>query len=271
MVLGRFSVAYNPRVPIDAAVAAEALVETWQYLASAVPGGWARDNGAGVAAVTGVAAPTLNGVWVQKVDADAEDISDLLDQVAATGLPHCLQFRPGSADRMVNVAARRGMTHLEDIPLMVIEDPGQLNATQAVSGLVIREVLPDEASLHARVAAAGFEVPPEMFLQLMTPAVLAIPGVRCYVGEAGGQPVTTGLGVKLGSNVAIFNIATPPEHRRRGYGAAVTARAVADGLAAGAEWSWLQSSAEGYKVYERLGFRTIEAWPCWITQNASIA
>jgi ribosomal protein S18 acetylase RimI-like enzyme len=263
--------AYNPRVPIDAATAAGALVETWRYLASAVPGGWARSNGAGVAAVTRVAVPTLNGVWVQKVDADAEDISDLLDQVAATGLPHCLQFRPGSAARLVNLAASRGMAHLEDIPLMVIEDPGQLNSAQAVRGLVIRELLPEEAQLHARVAAAGFEVPPEMFLQLMTPALLGNPGVRCYLGEAGGQLVTTSLGVKLGSYVAIFNIATPPEHRRRGYGAAVTARAVADGLAAGAHWSWLQSSAEGYKVYERLGFRTIEAWPCYASQSASTA
>ena len=271
LVLRQISPTYNPRVSIDAAMAAGALVETWHYVASVVPGGWTRSNGAGVAAVTGVAVPTLNGVWVQKVDADAGDISDLLDQVAATGLPHCLQFRPGSASRLVSLAASRGMTRLEDIPLMVSQDPGQLNAAQAVDGLMIRELLPDEAPLHARVAAAGFEVPLEMFLQLMTPAVLATPGVRCYLGEAGGQPVTTGLGVKLGSNVGIFNIATPPEHRRRGYGAAVTARAVADGLAAGAQWSWLQSSAEGYKVYERLGFRTIEAWPCWITQAASIA
>jgi ribosomal protein S18 acetylase RimI-like enzyme len=163
------------------------------------------------------------------------------------------------------------MAYSEDIPLMVVQDPGQLNAAPTVSGLVIRELSPDEAQLHARVAAAGFEVPLEMFLQLMTPSVLATPGVRCYVGEADGLPVTTGLGINLGSNVAIFNIATPPEHRRRGYGAAVTARAVADGLAAGAMWSWLQSSPDGYRVYEGLGFRTIESWPCWIAMAAPIA
>lgn len=208
--------------------------------------------------------PTLNGAWVERVDVDAEDISDLLDQVAATGLPHCLQFRPGGPDRLAVLAASRGMTRGEDIPLMVLEDRDQLDAAQAVSGLVIRKLLPREAHLHARVAAAGFEAPEEMFLQLMTPAMLSVPGVHCYLGEAGGQPVTTGLGVKLGSYVAIFNIATPPGHRQRGYGAAVTARAVADGLAAGAKWSWLQASPAGYKVYERLGFRTVETWQCWL-------
>jgi hypothetical protein len=93
--------------------------------------------------------PTLNGVWVQQVDAEVEDISDLLDQVAATGLPHCLQFRPRLADRLANLATSRDMAHLEDIPLMVIEDPGQIDAAQVVSGLVIRELLPDEAQLQS--------------------------------------------------------------------------------------------------------------------------
>jgi N-acetylglutamate synthase len=247
------------------------VVESWLYLASSVPGGWTRAKGAGLAGVTGVAVPSLNGVWVQTLDADLEDISDLLDQVAATGLPHCLQLRPGVVARLAVLAGKRGMTHSENIPLMALEDPGQLDAAQAVSGLVIRELSPDEAQLHARVAAAGFEIPPKLLLQLMTPEVLAAPGVRCYVGEAGGQTVTTGLGVKLGSSVAIFNIATPPEHRRRGYGTAVTARAVADGLAAGAQWSALQSSTDGYKVYERLGFRMLEAWSCWVTRAAPVA
>jgi ribosomal protein S18 acetylase RimI-like enzyme len=263
--------AYNPRVPVVAAAAARAFIDSWLYLASSVPGGWTRAKGAGLAGVTGVAVASLNGVWVQTVDPDLGDITDLLDQVAATGLSHCLQLRPGAVARVSELAGRRGMAHSENIPLMALEDPGQLDAAQAVSGLVIRELVPDEAQLHARVAAAGFEIPLRMLLQLMTPEVLAAPGVRCYVGEAGGQPVTTGLGVKLGHNVAIFNIATPPEHRRRGYGAAVTARAVADGLAAGARWSALQSSTDGYRVYQRLGFRELETWSCWVARAAPVA
>ena len=249
---------------VEADLAAGALVETLVHLVSAIPGGWTRAKGGGLAAVTGVPVPTLNGVWVERVDADAEDVADLLDEVAATGLPFCLQFRRSGADRLADLAASRGMTPDDGTPLMVVQDPGQLSAAQAVSGLMIRELLPEEAQLHARLAAAGFEAPEEVFLQLMTPPVLAAPGVRCYLGEAGGQAVTTGLGIKLGSYVAIFNIATPPEHRRRGYGAAITARAVADGLVAGAKWSWLQSSSAGYRIYERLGFRTVETWPCWL-------
>jgi hypothetical protein len=35
----------------------------------------------------------------------------------------------------------------------------------------------------------------------------------------------------------------------------------------GVSWAWLQSSEAGYSVYERLGFTTIERWPCWFSSD----
>jgi ribosomal protein S18 acetylase RimI-like enzyme len=248
-----------------AEVAAGALVSAWQHLVAAIPGGWTRSDSGAVAGVTGVSMPTLNGVWVASPEARVDIVAALLDQVAATGLPHCLQVRPRLAERLQEEAVARGMTPEEPIPLMVLEDPRELATDRAATALSIRELEPVEAPAHARLAAAGFQAPADPFLQLMTPSVLAVPGTRCYIGEVDGEPVTTGLGVTLGSFVGIFNVATPPAHRRRGYGAAVTARAVADGVAAGAAWAWLQSSAAGFQVYDRLGFRTTEDWQCWLS------
>jgi len=159
----------------------------------------------------------------------------------------------------------RGMIRQEDDPLMVLENPAMLGPAQHVAGLAIRQLNPGEAQRHVTVAAAGFATGEEPFQQLVTPGVLGLPGVRCYLGEVGVHPVTTAIGVTLGAYVGIFNVATPPAQRRRGYGAAVTARAVTDGLAAGAAWSWLQSSPPGRRVYERLGFQTIEAWHTWLS------
>ena len=158
---------------------------------------------------------------------------------------------------------------VHEIPLMVLEDPVQLVAAQSVERLVIRQLAPAEADVHSHMAAAGFEAPVEMFQQLTTPSTLSMDGVRCYVGEVDGEPVTTGMGFTVGSHVAIMNVATPPSHRGHGYGTAVTARAASDGLAAGAAWAWLQASPAGLSVYERLGFRTVEAWSCWVSQPDS--
>jgi ribosomal protein S18 acetylase RimI-like enzyme len=100
---------------------------------------------------------------------------------------------------------------------------------------------------------------------MMTPSILALPGVHCYLGEVDGNPVSTGLGVITDASVGVFNIATPPECRRRGYGAALTSRIVKDAFKAGAASAWLQSSTEGYSIYEGLGFRNLEEWTCWIS------
>ena len=214
--------------------------------------------------VTGVHTPFLNGVWSERADPDPDIVADLLDRVAATGLPHCLQLRPGGSPALSRLAMNLGMSRDEDdVPLMVLEDPSRLG--QRVDGLVVRQLQPGEAELHVRVAAAGFEAPQELFRQLVTPATLGLPEVRCYVGEADGRLVTTGIGVTLGTFVGIFNVATPPADRGRGYGTALTARAVTDGLSAGAMWSWLQSSPPGYPVYEQLGFRPVESWQAWVS------
>jgi N-acetylglutamate synthase len=252
-------------MPVEADSAASALAEAWQQLVGSVPAGWAVAEPFGIAAVTGVTFPTLNGAWITSPDVDMPVLSSLLDRVAATGLPYCLQARPSAGRKLAGFAADRGMTISEDIPLMVMEDIAGLSPERELSELVIRELAPAEAELHARTAAAGFETPPEPFVQLLTASTLSHPGVRSYVGEVEGEPVTTGLGFTFGTYVGIFNIATLPASRRRGYGAAITARAVSDGLASGAAWAWLQASPAGYSVYEKLGFRPVEVWSCWLS------
>ena len=110
--------------------------------------------------------------------------------------------------------------------------------------------------MHAQVAAAAFGGPEEMFLP--NPDLMWLDGLRCYAGEADGRPVTTALSVTTGEFSGIFNVATEPAYQGHGFGAAVTARALADGVIAGAAWSWLHSTKEGYLVYRSLGFRTLE-------------
>jgi len=252
---------------ISANAVATALATDWVHLIAAIPDGWVRRDNGMVAGVTGVAVPTLNGVWPEQVELDRVLVSEFLDQVANSDVPYCLQLRPGASEQLTTLAADRGMIKEDQIPLMVLEDSSRLQAAQNVAGLVIRELSPEEAVLHATVAARGFEVPEAPFIQLMTPSVIGRPGVRCYVGEVDGEVVTTGVGATLGPFVGIFSIASPPEHRGQGFGAAVTARAASDGFADGAQWSYLQSSLAGYNIYTRLGFATVERWDCWVTES----
>ena len=77
------------------------------------------------------------------------------------------------------------------------------------------------------------------------------------MGRVEDRPVTTAMGWTANAATGIFQVATPPAHRRRGYGGAVTSRAVLDGFAAGADLAWLQSSRVGERLYRKLGFRQV--------------
>ncbi len=90
--------------------------------------------------------------------------------------------------------------------------------------------------------------------------LLELHGLSYYLGFAGGEAVSTAVGYRETDTVGIFNVATPPGNRRRGYGAALTSLAARDGIERGAQLAWLQASQHGEPVYRRMGFRQVETY-----------
>ena len=255
---------------MDADQIAMSAAEMWESLLSLAPGlRMVRKDGA-YALINNQPSP-VNGVYFERCDPDPAVVTALLDEVAASGLPYRLRSRPGHDETIARLAAGRGMTRADDLPLMLLETapfqpPGPVRGFKVpapVRGFEVRELAPAEAKLHVAVAAAGFGARPETVEQLAGPDMLGAEGVRCYLGELDGEPVATGMSVTFGSLTGLFSIATVPGQRGRGFGAAITARAVSDARAAGSPWCWLQSSPDGYRVYQGLGFRTIEIWATW--------
>ena len=97
-------------------------------------------------------------------------------------------------------------------------------------------------------------------LDAIAAAFLSLDGVSCFVGRVDGEVVATALGITIDDVTGVFNVATMPDHRGRGHGAALTARVVRDGFERGARLAFLQSSALGHRVYQRLGFRDVEEY-----------
>ena len=235
-----------------------------------IDGAYTRTSGDAALLVTGVPFPTLNGVLTFRRSAQRNDVVRLLDVVAATGLPHALSIRPGCEVDFAAVAQARGLVADEPIPLMAMErDVDAVRKAAQHPEMTIRQLEPREAGIHASIGAEGFDAPREAFERLISPAAMALTGFRAYVGTAHGEHVTTAVGSTLGEYVGIFDVATPERHRGHGYGKAVTARAVLDGFGDGATCAYLQSSPMGFKIYERIGFRTLETWSVWVSGSPS--
>jgi GNAT superfamily N-acetyltransferase len=239
----------------------DALVDTWRAMVSWLPAGRYWRVGPVDVALTGVPAAEFNGVFCRP-GAPVAAVAEALEQVQATGLPHGAMVHE-HADDDIRELVSSSMKLDEEQPLMLLT--GQPTETTKAVGLSLRTLTAHEAALHTQVAADGFGVPVELLEQLFPPAFMDRPGIRVYLGESGDQPVTTGVGYTAGEFVGIFSVATPEQFRGRGYGAAVTSRAVRDGLRQGATQAYLMASPMGFPVYERLGFRTLSTWGMWVT------
>jgi ribosomal protein S18 acetylase RimI-like enzyme len=81
-----------------------------------------------------------------------------------------------------------------------------------------------------------------------------------YVGYADGEPVSTAATVIGGGAVGIYNVATIPLQQRRGYGEAVMRHALEQArLEHGISRTILQSTPQGFELYQRMGYRTVTA------------
>ena len=89
----------------------------------------------------------------------------------------------------------------------------------------------------------------------------AYPPCRLYLACLEGRPVGACDLFSAAGSGRIDSVVVRPEYRRQGVASALTARAVADSLAAGNTLTYLYTEADGAgeAVYRKLGFTTWEA------------
>ena len=238
----------------------ENMLATMSQFGGSFPGTLVRHEGGVTILSTGLPIRLFNQVLVSGPDASDDGLHEAVDLIRDRTGQFVVNLRVGVDDRLVPTIAVMGLVPLSAMPWL----PGMamwplppVGIAPVPAGHEIRRVT-DAAGVadHVAAAAEGFGMPAEWLTDIMSRA-LEDPRARVYVGYTDGVPVTTGLGEFTGKTVGIYNIATVPAARRRGYGAAMTMRIVDDALAEGCDVAILQASDMGKSTYERLGFRTV--------------
>ena len=202
----------------------------------------------------------FNQALVERHDATASDLLTAAGPATRGGDSPIVRLRDGTDDRFISdlraagwIAAGGGtvtpgmvafpIEHLASKTL----DPPRFEIRRVTDAAGVED--------HRVVVTDGFGVARSVAIETTGLELLATPECTIYVGYADGFRVTSGLGWRSGRVIGIYAISTVPAARRRGYGEAMTARVVADGIAAGCDVAVLQASATGRPIYERLGFR----------------
>jgi hypothetical protein len=105
------------------------------------------------------------------------------------------------------------------------------------------------------------QMQPLQGVSILTPAARTAPGWHHFVGYVDDRPVTAGSAYVDDRLLRVDNVATLEEARGRGYGAAITAAAVAVDPSKPAT---LVASDLGRRVYEQLGFVAMLRVTYWL-------
>lgn len=94
------------------------------------------------------------------------------------------------------------------------------------------------------------------FYEMISPFLEKIP-LHAFIGYIDQLPVTIGSLVLEGDCVGIYDIATHPDHRRKGYGTYITSHLIKRAKEMGYKNLTLLASPEGQPIYQKLGFTSI--------------
>jgi GNAT superfamily N-acetyltransferase len=218
---------------------------------------------------TGLPAAAFNIAFVRGPLADpAAELARAVAWFRSRDLPFLVRLCGPADAAMSEAAISMGLAEAPAPPGMAM--PNTVAAAAPHAGLHI-VCARDATTLqhHADVCARGFAVPVEVMGRLVPPSLLGQHDAEAFVGYVDGTPVAASA-LFLNNGVAgIYNVATVDGQRRRGLGAAMTWHAVRRGRELGCRFSGLQSSVMGQPVYERMGFRTIAAYPSFGVRPAA--
>jgi hypothetical protein len=222
-----------------------------------------------VSVMTGLPMDWFNQILIEGEEAAPAGVVAAVTQTRAGRGHFVVRLREGIDDRFIPTLIQAGLVPAggeTSTPGMVaFPIDHDAIAAHASPGLEIRRVT-DAADIdaHRQVVTEGFGSDPAVALGTACRDLLDRPGCVVYVGYANGAPVVSGLGWRTGRTIGVYSIATVAPARRRGYGAAMTARVVADGMVAGCDVAALQASQMGRPIYERLGFRTVVRYVAYV-------
>ena len=205
---------------------------------------------------SGIPIPMFNPAFVRPGAADPAGVLEAARSFyAERGAGYAVYFRDAEVPGLADACVAAGMAEHWQPPLMVL-DPIPPTDPPLPDGLTIETVDASTYDEYLGTLCAGFGIPAELVAPMAGGSMLGIDGFTGLLGRVDGAPVAASGVFVDGTTAGVYNVATHPDHRKKGYGEALTAAAARRGAEAGRTVAILQASAAGEPVYRRMGYAT---------------
>lgn len=232
---------------------------TFRMFTGADPRGKFREDRDATFFVTGFPANTFNGALVLGELADLDDmVRRTREFVTGARVPWSISLREDLADRLRSRMEGQGFRQIDHEPALALLSLDR-EAPPVPSGLELRRArTPEELAVFLITAMRGFGFPPGVMRPYLRPGVLKVlvqdPRTAWYVGFCDGRPVATSVRSQEGELSYVSMVSTVKGYRNRGFGAAMTWKAVLSGREAGCKVGLLRATKMGEPVYRKMGF-----------------
>jgi len=244
--------------PMLADRAARGLHAHWRAQCGYVAGGEVAEHDGVLLTVTNLSDETLNCAFVPDTPADPAGAVDwCVAEFERRRLRPGMELRAGRHPEIEALLRGRGFTVVVRRPAMTMPLPaGRQAGSDAVE---VREVS-SEADLAAfrAIQSEVFDLAPPVAEAFLPRAALDVPGIRWFLATHDGVACGTAGATLSEHGAGIVGVATLPAYRGRGVGRTVTAAAATWAAGMGADLAWLYPSAMAQRMYERLGFTTLD-------------
>ena len=108
------------------------------------------------------------------------------------------------------------------------------------------------------IGASCFHVPITWFAEVFNVSITGKHPFVCWVGYRDGEPVATAATIVHEGVVGLYNVATAPPYRHRGYAEVMTRHAVSEAMRESSPARVvLQSTSGGLHLYQRIGLQPV--------------
>jgi GNAT superfamily N-acetyltransferase len=205
--------------------------------------------------------------WCVRINTSPDRCEATIDDVCSSfeenGLPVSIMYTPKSGPDMLETHLKaRGLTRVIGNPAMAADLLELKQDRPLPEGFSIKRIVDDSGMDQFReIFWEGYEANRGWIDYNVNSAKMLgyDPDciIRSYLGSLDDEPIATSQVVFSGGVVGLFSTVVATEHRRKGFGTAMTLESLRLGIPEGYRFGVLWATDMGINVYRRIGFEVL--------------
>ena len=196
--------------------------------------------------------------------ADHDHFRSMVSLCLDRKLPFLVMIYPEAGGAIDDIANDLGLVYAVDFPIMVRDDmPLESSGNPDVK--VTRATGADDADASANIMVSAYSMPKETVLRALPSSFFESTGADVYVARIDGEAVGTVTMTYHGDTCGIWAMGTDAARQRGGIGLRLLSTAMVQARESGVRRFFLGATPAGYRLYEKLGFKTVCSARVWVS------